>query len=141
MDVAAMAQDAGDEFARALHNARFPGAEEEDRNEEEEEAAGEAVAVAPAVVEAAAAETNHPPASADTRYANTPPLSTAMQPRAIADRVRASPSATGDASATGVDECDTDEEALAAALADEDKWTWGSRVQWWQSDAEWTDDF
>ena len=104
--------------------------EEEYRHVEEEEAAGEAVAVAPAVVEAAA-ETNHPPASADIRYAVRAPCTRR--------RVRASPSATGDASATGVDECDTDEEALAAALADEDKWTWGSRVQWWQSDAEWTD--
>ena len=64
-----------------------------------------------------------------------------MQPRAIAERVRASTAATGEVSATGGDECDTDQEALDAALADEDKWAWGSRVQWWQSDHEWTDDF
>ena len=41
-DVAAMAQDAGDEFSRALLKARFPGTEEEDRKEEKEEAAREA---------------------------------------------------------------------------------------------------
>ena len=61
--------------------------EEEYRHVEEEEAAGEAVAVAPAAVEAAAAETNHPPASADIRYAVRAPCTRR--------RVRASHSATG----------------------------------------------
>ena len=58
-DVAAMAQDAGDEFSRALLKARFPGTEEEDRKEEKEEAAREAgsglanpiAAATPAVLE------------------------------------------------------------------------------------------
>jgi hypothetical protein len=39
---AAMAQDAGDEFSKALLKARFPGTEDEDREYEREEAAGEA---------------------------------------------------------------------------------------------------
>ena len=56
--------------------------------------------------------------------------------------------ATGDGAATGGGSgacgtlplpCDTYQAALDAARADNDKWEWGSRVQWWQSDKEWTE--
>ena len=54
--------------------------------------------------------------------------------------------ATGDGAATGggngacgtlTPPSDTDQAALDAARADNDKWEWGSRVQWWQRDKEW----
>ena len=56
---AAMAQDAGDEYSKALLKARFPGTEEEDRKYEREEAAREAGS---GVANPMAAATPAPPA-------------------------------------------------------------------------------